>query len=219
MILNFALYSQGFVNLSGSGNSVLRETEYSSVDGSPYFFKDFKMGGILDKSGKLSDNLLVRYDSYRDEIQFLRDEKTLVIEPALAPEFYVMSQESEGKGVAKLVFRNGFKIDGFTERNYFQVLHDGDSKFLKRIKTSYVEEIVNNYGTNEQVKRFVRTELYFFILSGESKPITKARKDIHLLFGDSSSVIKNFIKENKLSVKNDADLVKVLRKFDELKSN
>lgn len=206
-----------FVTGVGSGNSVLKETEYTSVDGSPYFYDDWKSGAIRDKSGKLSENLMIRYDSYRDEVQFLKDGRTLVVEPSLASEFYFVILNDETKKVESLFFKNGFSVDKYSPLNYFQIVYEGKAKFIKKVKTAYIEETVNNFGTNEQVKKFVTSEEEFFIKSdGTVHPINKSRKDLIPLFGESANGVKAFIKENKLYLKNDTDLVKVLRKFEEL---
>lgn len=206
-----------FITGVGAGNNVLKETEYTSVDGSPYLFNDWKSGAIRDKSGKLSENLMIRYDSYRDEVQFLRDGRTLVVEPSLASEFYFVILNEETLKVESVFFRNGFSVDKYTPLNYFQIIFDAKVKFIKKIKTGYIDEVVNNFGTNEQVKKFVRSEEEFFIKSdGTVHPVNKSRKDLIQLFGKSANEIKVFIKENKLNLKNDADLVMILRRFEEL---
>ena len=221
-IIIVALFCYGFsvhaqvMTGAGAGNKVLRATQYTSVDGSPYLFDDWKSGSIRDKSGKLSENLMVRYDCYRDEVQFLKEERNLVVEPALTSEFYVFVLDNDTKKVDKLIFRNGFTIDGCTPLNYLQVLYDGKVQFLKRLKVDYLEETVNNFGTNEIVKKFVRTEAEYLILNGSAIKISKGRKDILSHFEDIAKQVNTYIKENKFSLKSDSDLARILRKIDEL---
>jgi hypothetical protein len=203
-----------FLNAVGSGNSVLREVQYKSVEGSPYLYDDFKNGAIRDKKGMLSENMLIRYDGYRDEVQFLKDGKTLVVEPALASEFYFLVLNGETKLVEQVFFKNGFTVDGFTALNYFQVIYDGKVKYLRKVKVNYLEENVNNYGTNEIKKRFQRADSEYLLRDGKAIPMTKGRKEFITSYGNSAQV-KSFIKENKLNIKSDTDLVKVLRRFDE----
>jgi hypothetical protein len=204
-----------FLQAAGGSNSVLREVQYKSVEGTPYLYEDFKNGGIRDKKGMLSENMLIRYDGYRDEVQFLKDGKTLVVEPSLASEFYFLVLNPETKLVENMVFKNGFTIDGFTNLSYFQVVYDGKVKYLRKIKVNYLEENVNNYGTNEVKKRFQRSDSEFIIRNGQAIPVAKARKDFISKYGNQA-LVKAFIKENKLNIKSDTDLGKVLRRFDDL---
>ncbi len=205
-----------FLSATGAGNGVLLETKYSSVEGSPYLFGDWKNGSIKDRSGVLSENLMIKYDSYRDEIQFLKDGRTFVVEPANASEFYFTILDQNSNSVERIIFKNGFTIEGFTLLNYFQVLYEGKITYLKKVKTNYLEETVTSYGTNEQVKKFTRTEFEFMIRNGKVIPIGRNRKDFLSNFSDQESQIKAFIKTNKLSIKNDKDLAEILSRIDEL---
>jgi len=205
-----------FISGAGAGNNVLRETQYTSVDGSPYYLNDWTSGSIRDKSGRLSENLMVRYDCYRDEVQFLKEGRNLVVEPALVSEFFIFVLDDGTKKVEKRIFKNGFTIEGCTKLNYLQVLYEGKIQFVKRVKVDYIEETVNNFGTNEIVKKFVRTEAEYLILNGSANKISKGRKDILSYFKNISKEVNSYIKENKLSFKDDAELAIILKKIDEL---
>jgi hypothetical protein len=216
LILGISVKAQ-FLTAAGAGNNVLRETQYVGVDGSPYLFNEWKNGAILERTGQLSENMMIRYDSYRDEVQFLKDGRTLVVEPAIASGFSFLILNEETKRIENILFRNGFTVDGYTKLNYFRVVYDGKVKFLKKIKTGYIDETVNNFGTNEQVKKFVTTEEEFLLKAdGSAVKIGKGRKDLLTHFGDSSGQMKTFIKENKLNLKSESDLIRVLEKFESL---
>jgi hypothetical protein len=192
------------------------------VDGSPYLFTEWKNGSILERNGTLSENLMIRYDSYRDEVQFLKDGRTLVVEPSIATGFSFLILNYDTKRVEHVNFRNGFNVNvsGYTKLSYFKVLFDGKIKFLRKIKTGYIEETVNNFGTNEQVKKFIKVEEEFLIKEdGSVVPISKGRKDLMEQFGNSSGELKVFMKENKLSFKSEADVLKVLEKYESLLAN
>jgi len=215
-LLKISFSGAQFLSATGAGNGVLLETKYSSVEGSPYLYSDWKNGSVKDRNGVLSENLMIKYDSYRDEVQFLKDGRTFVIEPANASEFHFTILDENSNAIERLTFKNGFTIDGFTLLNYFQVLYEGKITYLKKIKANYLEENVTSYGTNEQVKKFVRTELEFMIRDGKVLLIGRNRKDFLSNFSDQESQIKSFIKTNKLSIKNDKDLAEILSRIDEL---
>jgi hypothetical protein len=202
--------------LQTSDNAVLREKEYVSIEGSPYLFKEWKTGSITDQAGSVTDNILIRYDSYRDEIQFMRDGKTLVAAAATAREFKFNFLEPESESVVTATFRNGFQIEGYSDKNYFQVIYDGEMKVLKKIKTVFNQETVNSYGTNEVVKKFSRTENDFLWKNGEAVKLGKHRKDLLTHFGEYEDEMKNFVKKNKFNVKSDVDLMLVMTEYERL---
>ncbi len=204
-----------FLTASGSGNSVLVETTYTNVIGSPYYYEDWKQGAVIDRDGNLTDNLMIKYDGYRDEVQFLRDGRTYSVEPAKVSEFYFQSLNENGSGLTRLLFKNGFDVPGFTRLNYFQVVYDGSITFLTKTKIKYLEELVSNYGTNEKVKKFEKIKREYVMINGKAIEIEKGRKNLLEVLG--SDDLKVFIKQNKLSIKDDSDLVKILSRFDSLK--
>ena len=206
-----------FLTGAGAGNNVLKESQYTNVQGSPYLYADWKSGAILDTNGKLSENMMIRYDSYRDEVQFLKDGRTLVIDPSLVPEFYFVTTNEETKKIENILFRNGFNVEGYKKLNYFQVIYSTGIHYLRKFKTEYIEEAASSFGTNEQIKRFERTESEFLInKDGSVVKVGKNRKELVSSFGNYAGQMKTFIKENKLNVKSDVDLNKILRKFEAL---
>ena len=215
LALCFLSYGQMQVlNQVGSGNSVLKESNYVNVQGSPYFTDSWNNGLIVDNAGKVTENLLVRYDMYRDEIQFLKDGKTLAVEPALASGFtFWIVNYKDGKA-EKYVYRNGFFLNGYSKLSYFQVVYDGKIKFLRKTKVNYLEELVSNYGTNEQVKKFVRVTNEFLVVGNKLVEVAKNRKNI--LPELNSDELRIFVKSEKLNIKNEEDLMKILYKAESL---
>jgi hypothetical protein len=209
LLLSFSLNAQF---LQTSDNAVLREKEYISIDGSPYLFKEWKSGSITDMSGFVTENLMVRYDTYRDEVQFMREGKTLVASTVREFKFQYLDQESQS--ISHLTFRNGFRIEGFNERNFFQVIYDGEVKVLRKIKTVFTQETVNNYGTNEVVKKFTTSETDFLWKDGQAIKLGKNRKGLLSHFGDHEEALKSLVKKNKLSVSKDSDLKVIMAEYE-----
>lgn len=203
---------------AGGGNNVLRETTYTQIEGSPYYFKDWKMGAVTDVSGKVTDKMMLRYDMYRDEVLYLQDGKSYAVAQEYARSFSFVVVNEQTSAIENATFKNGFTIEGYTKKNYFYVIYSGKAHYLKKFKTSYLEETVNNFGTNEQVKRFMQSEQEFFVAHDNTATQIKNRKEILSLFGTLNDQMKGYIKSNKLNVKNDNDLAKILAKYDELSS-
>lgn len=202
--------------MKGAGNAVLRETQYTSVDGSPYLFDDWRTGAIKEKNGAITDNIMVRYDAYRDEVQFIRDGKKIAVAPELAVEFYLVETDAQTGRHRNLLFKNGFSVEEYPNTAYFNVLYDGHTKYLRKFKINYLEQTVSNYGTNELVKRFVPDESEFLVINGKAVEIKGSRKKILDYFGDKAAAVKKEMKDKNLSLKEDIDLISVLTIYDRL---
>jgi hypothetical protein len=205
-------------NLGGAANTVLREKDYIAVDGSPYLFEDWRNGNIKYQS-TITEDLQIKYDCFRDEVQFLRDGKSYAVESGSVQEFEFKFYDKEQSTVQRLVFRNGFTVEGYKKLGYFNVLYDGKTKFLRKVKVDYIDEMVSTYGTEEKRKKFSRKEFYYILTSdGRAIPLKGNRKGVVTLFGPKEAEMSGYTKENKLDLKDNEDMIKVLARFDSLET-
>jgi hypothetical protein len=217
MLCQITLSAQ-VVNLGGTGNSVLRSSSYIDVQGSPYLYDDWKPGSITTREGKITENLLLLYDCYKDQLQTMQNGNVLLLDAASNPEFSFLGFDTKEGTMVPVQFKNGYTAENFTKLNYFQVLYEGETSLLKKPTVKFVEEVTNNYGTNDKIKRFAKAEVYFVSDKEKSKLVElgRGRKELYAFFGSKSNEMKSYIKSKKLSIKKDEDLIEVLKHFDSL---
>lgn len=204
------------VNLPGTANALVREAAYTSIEGTPYFNHDFQRGTLQTKSKNYSD-IYIRYDCYKDEIQFQQNEVAMIASPSEVIGFSFNALNKEAGEITGLMFKNGFVVDGYTPLAYFRVVYDGKTKYLRKYTVEYVEAASNTYSNPDGAKRFDRKDREYVLFSdGKSFELKGNRRALLEQFGKHESALSQFIKQNKLNLKVEKDLITVLQKFDEL---
>jgi len=209
---NFAL-SQ-LLNIPRLGNEVMRENKYVDYEGSPYLYPSWKPGIITDKTGKTYDNQQLKYNSYKDQVEINQEGNQIVLNSSLYYKFvFILIDENSNKTMHR-VFQSGYKIDNYTEKDYFEVLYDGSVKFLKKVKTEFMEENVNSYGSGGQIKRFLTKERYFIInRAGVASELRINKKSLIEAMGDDKESVARYIENNKVKVKSEIDILFILRQL------
>ncbi|MEM9000364.1 MAG: hypothetical protein AAGB24_08870 [Bacteroidota bacterium] len=182
---------------------------FEDIKGSPYSPAEFVSGDfyLYDEAPV---TLRMRYNMYDDEVEVL---------------------ENDGRITSFLKVDNtAFKIDGVTLRPYriiekgtqkrvnMIVLNDGDTKLLLRRNAVLIPaEKATNPNQMDRAAKFVANETYYLVKDNElPMEFTGKKKDLFTLFPEKASELKDYIKTNKLSLKNNGDLVQI---FDFLNDN
>lgn len=192
------------VSLGGSAQ-VLREREYTDIEGTPYLTKNWMSGILFDKEGKEYSNVMLRYDMYKERVEYLNEGKTFEISNQNYPKFSINFLDEETNRLEVLEFRLASSIPGLKTQVYVNYLYEGTYTFVRKPQTLLLSENIVSYGTSERVKRFQRDDLYFLKKDGEYKQIKLNKKSILASFPD----LEQFFKARK--VKDSYDLVELLQ--------
>lgn len=197
----FAAHAQFMTDVNGRP---VVEYKYTDIDGSPYLKSDWSIGIVKTPNGKTYEIARVRYDAYKDELEYDQAGKYFRLGPEIA-EF------SSGDGT----FRNGFPdIDNLNKRSFYQVLYDGKTKVLKKISIRIVTE--KPYGSATEVKRFLKDEHLFLFKNNMMSKLKRDKKSILSLLENQTSELENFIKDQKLKLSKEEDILKLVEKYDSL---
>jgi len=203
-------------NLTNASNIPFRKKKYSSIKGSPYLFDDYKSGKFWDISGTIYEDYYIKYNLYEDVIEVVEDQKVLALLKAVYPSFAIEYIDESTKTRQLLHFENEFIIDGYRKFDYFQILYSGKTRLLKRRKANLITN-ENSYGESTTSRQFVKSE-ELLLIHGDGKSVRFNRKarDIISALSNHKIDIKEFIKTNKISLKKDSDIIKVIQYFDSL---
>ncbi|HEY9257631.1 hypothetical protein [Chitinophaga sp.] len=194
-----ALLSKG-----ADGNPVF-EKSYTDVQGSPYLQEDWAIGSVVLKSDKSYTGVALKYDQVKDELLFRneKNEMNTFVQPVKS--FNINSRKDN----SQLVFRNGFApAKGATESSYYQVLADGKVQLLFRnVKKVRKDKAYNSATTVLTIEEYPN---YFIAKNGVPVSIKKNEKAVLEAIGGDSAALTAYIRSNKLNVKNDEDLVKLI---------
>ena len=208
--INGPLFSQ-ISNIPGFGNELMREKKYADVEGSSYLYPNWKTGSITDNTGKVYANQLIMYNSYEDVIEINQEGRTLILNNLLYPKCEFMFVDEVTKTQIHRIFQSGFSVEGYTIKNYWEVLFIGDYKFLKKTKTEFMDQNVSSYGSTSVGKKFITRETYIIIDKlGKSFECRLSKKSFLEALGNDKELAEIYIAKTKTKVKSETDFIKVL---------
>lgn len=201
-LLPFVCFAQTRIDVSGDyirNNTVGKNNLPKDIIGSPYIDESFKQGTVKI-SQEISENKLLRYNAYTDDVEFLGDNNTAMLVPK------TLDVEAKINGKTYKVFEN----PATNALNYFLVKNKGTLKLLVK-NTKTIQEAVKAETGYQQDKpaRFIDVVTYFIATDDKLKEVRIKEKDILNTLTDYPEAAK-FIKENKLKIKNEDDLIVLL---------
>lgn len=189
--------------------TVLEKT-YTDVKGSPYLFDNWSLGIVKMSSGSSYKDMSLKYDQVTGELIFQdKSGKSLGFADPIA-EFKIIDKNN-----AFRIFRSGYKAaDNNSDKSFYEVLYDGGTTLLKDPKKNIVEH--RSYNSSTAVKSVVETPAYYAVVNGQLIKFKKDKKAILAALPNSGKLDK-YIEDNKLNVKDDKDLAKVMLYYDSVK--
>lgn len=188
------------------------EQRYKDYRGSPYFFSEFVTGTIIDNANNEYPNVRLNLNGYTDELE-VEDAGFYV---ALQESFY-KSFTARDKDGQEYLFKSNLHPD-FKDK-FFQVLHESDNVLLiKEFDVIPNEKVINNVGETLTVKIFGEVNNYMLLNGLGKQDVTKlkvSKKKLPDILGKKKELAE-FIKTNKLSFKQDDDLVTLIKHYETL---
>lgn len=173
--------------------------KYEDIKGSPYIDTNFKIAKIAENY----EEVPVRYNSYKDEVEFKKGESIQVL-PKQA-EFSKIKIKSPEATIVYLETNDELK-------GYFTELVLGKTSLLRKDKTIFKDEVPapNSYAEGKPAE-FRNQDAVYYISNGSKyikKP--KSQKDIIEAFPNLKDKINIFVKENKIKFNKEEDLKKLV---------
>lgn len=206
---NFASRGQEIAWMNAYRKNIKVKKFPTGVVGSPYDTEIFMSGNLFYK-GKPSGTLPMRYDSYSDEFQIL-DEKDSIqailkdkdVEIELNGEHYVLYDFVEK--------------DVFNQFYFWQKFDGKKIDFLiRKVKWFQAGKPAQNSFVQAFPSKFSDVREYFFKLEGEqpTRISNSKSKFLKALPEEVREDAKQFIDENKLSVRNPDDMLMLIKHLD-----
>ena len=180
------------------------------IEGSPYY-SGWESGSVTDKDGKIYEGNGIRYNTYKDVIEVNRKGKILTLDNSVFVKFELLFVEGDSTKVTRKFFSSGFSIPKYSDKDYFEVLLDGDYKFLKKVKTEFLRDVVSPYG-GRGVRRYLNDQHYFIIdKSGHPHDMTIHEKSFLKALGTDREAAAEYIQFSEIKIKSEVDVINVLK--------
>lgn len=178
----------------------------SEPKGDVYMNSDWSVADLTLYNDTELKDLRVRLDLSKNEFEINHDGKVKVLEGTRVKNFSLLSAQT-GK---RETFQNAktFKVDGVPIIGFLRAVDATDQMQLvgktdlKLIQAAYVAAL--DAGTKKD--KLVKRETYFFAKNSNLYEVLPNANKFSAQFGENSDEVKEFIKSNKLSLKNEDHL-------------
>ncbi len=170
------------------------------VKGTPYEFENWKKGYVFTIKGDSMLTAMINYNGYSKLFE-IKEEGNYI---ALNEKYH-----------NKIKIRNGYAYETYKNRlvgsdlEYYQVLYEGENvSLLKRHEVKIKERGESNYAGSVKSKKYKNSTVYYLLDEEGYKELNRKDKFFEKYF--RSKKVKKFIKDNKLKLKKDMDLIKAV---------
>lgn len=210
LTISIVFYSAGLVYSQGALQSFIfdhhqekfreakPEVVYRSIQGNPYYTKDFTSSTIYFAD---RDSIVVplRYDVYQDEIEFRQNEKVI----------WLIKKDVKAIAHGNERIVNRTLKDGKTN-DYLFVVVEGKYSLLRKERVNLLPAEPPKGFAESKPARFESAEDEYYIEADDLQPVPIfAKRDLEKLFHENVSALA-FMKDEKIKAGKEADLVKLV---------
>ena len=204
LLVGFGTFAQTFEPSKASSG------EYKGVAGNQYFIKDWSDGVIRFTSGKVTDKFKLKFDAAGNRLLLQFNGSTFAAESKIN-EFVMYTKNKKDS----FVFRKGFPAtDRGNEETFYQVLEKGKVTLLRLATKDIVEE--KEILEAKVSRRYTDVEQFYVLRDGIMHKIDKDTSPLQDILIDRRDEMKNYISEQQLKMRSADDLVKVVKKYNDL---
>jgi hypothetical protein len=190
---------------NGTGNPIMTNP-YREVKGSPYL-DDFKPGILYLPNGQKVEGLQIALNGYEHTLEYKLEGNLYAYTADNLPGFSFVTDSGES-----MEFTSEYVVPTLGKKRFLQKLESGKySLFLHQYKIM-TDDVGATYGA-QAAKIFQNQEDFFIVKEGEIYLFKTKSKDLQQIFGEDLEKVNTLIKEQKLNLKDQADLQALIRQL------
>ncbi|RDK88138.1 hypothetical protein [Marinirhabdus gelatinilytica] len=193
-------------------NKFVNYDDKDSYQGTPYNNENFLPGNIYKSDELLATNVAIRYNAVADEIEV----KESLTTPDTEAKVLTKSPEIFVKIVNDIYIFAPYK-GGIEGGGYFQVVYEGNTVDLyKKLQKDFNPEKKATSTLTQDIPAKFSDEITYFLAdkSGKFYEMPKSRNKKLKVFGKKKNEVKNYVKDNRLDINDEKDLMKAVKFYD-----
>lgn len=184
--------------------------EAESYEGSPYLSEEFTEATVTSSENQVFEKVPVRYNVYYD-----------LFEVQLENEVYNLKRG----GIVSRVNLEGhsfiyskYNYQSTDREGYLELILEGKYTLYKQLLVVFKEAEPAQPYQDPKPAKFQGRDPLFYIAFGDNDPVfIKNMKNLLGIAGDNEKALKDFIKDNRLRVRNEEDMIKAVEFLSEIK--
>lgn len=188
--------------------------KYDGIAGSVYDQTEYQLAKITLKDGRVYNDVKARINLLEHEVNFIASNgQEGYLGKGMATELIYTTPKEFGQDLK--VFQCGFPpIDNQNRISFYQILLNGKTSLLKSVYKTIQER--NNDLSGERYKEFATYENTYLLKDGAMVRIKKDKSSLLNLLQDKGQVLQQYINDQKLNIKNEADLIALVKYYNTL---
>jgi hypothetical protein len=223
LLIPFQLSAQEFADTSsGTPEKKIEKEKIYIIPGSisytenlksPFLFEEWTPGEIFLKGGKVESNGRIKYDLFLDQLVYMRPTGEYMTLMSYNIEKFVLAgaRADDDYSFLNMNFKH-FKLGSRVQPGFYEViLEDKTSLLAKRKKRLIAAGRTSTYTKPDSQFLFKRDDDYYVVK--EDGSIYKVKFSSHFflrLFSNRKSELKKFLKEEKIKIKKESDVVELI---------
>ena len=182
---------------------------YSNPGSTIQFFNDWMKGDVFLTDSTVVKNKNLRYRGFGDQLIWARnsDFQTGIVDRDIVSGFVLYNKDESTYATFKnLNIKN--RNDKNNDFHYLQVLEEGDVSFYAYKRIS-IEK-----NTQEMFEDYI----YYLYINEKFIPVKLKRSTLIRLLPEDKEVIRSILKNNKLSTRNEKDMIKAVNLYNAYKN-
>ena len=188
--------------------------KYEGIAGIVYDQAEYRLAKITLKDGRVYNDVKARINLLEHEVNFIASNgQEGFLGKGMATEL-IFTETKESNSAIK-IYQCGFPpIDNQNRISFYQILFNGKTSLLKSVYKSIQER--NNEMSGERYKEFATYENMYLLKDGIMIRIKKDKSSIIALLQDKEQAVKKYIEDQKLHLKNEADVTALIQYYNSL---
>jgi hypothetical protein len=223
LILAFFLSNTAFAQVGSASpmltdnmGRVLKPSNATFVDGSPYLSPDWMKGSVSSNGDKIFTFKAIRFNLMENQVEHEYNNQMYALSDEIKE--FEIEFKNENEQILKKKFRKNFAAIGdFTAKTFYEILYDGDLKFLK--KTSVRVSSHPKPLSNQMERSYFQTINYFLCdKEGKMRPLLKGKTEVFMALNPNEqqkTALEALIKKEKLSLKIEDDIIYLVMYFNQ----
>jgi hypothetical protein len=180
----------------------------SSENATCYLEPGWTKGRVLLSDNNSLEDILLRYDIYHQQLQFIREEDTLAFAKPEEVKCFML-------GDRHFIYAD-YQIDDLIGHGYFEIASEGSCRLLVRRTVKYHVAPESKPILDEDI--YVRECTYFISKNGETaRPVKLSRKSVLSTFPDKEEQVRQYMEEHEIKMIDCHQLKEVVDFYNSLK--